>query len=67
MEFQTRSEKSGVRFHDTFERALDFAQEDKEVWKISFTIPDTRERVRFVRTDSGWVLEDVFGKRGLEG
>jgi hypothetical protein len=37
--------------------ALDHAIEDKTVWKVSFSLGE--ERVRLVRGDNGWVLEQL--------
>jgi len=46
-EVQTRSEETGLKFHKTIREALDYAEKDKTVWKISFSIG--KERVRLVR------------------
>jgi hypothetical protein len=46
-EIQTRSEETGIEFFDTLEEAMDHAEKDKTVWKISFSLDG--EAVRFVR------------------
>jgi hypothetical protein len=62
-EFQTRSEETGIILHRSMNDALNHADEDKSVWKISFTTPDTNERIRLVKTEHGWILENVYGER----
>lgn len=62
-EFQTRSEVNGIQYFLSFQLALENADLDKSVWKISYTTPDTKERIRLVKTEHGWVLETVFGIR----
>ena len=63
MEFQTRSEENGLTFHLTMNDALNYAKLDETIWKISFTIPVTNERIRLVKESIGWVLETVYGDR----
>ena len=61
MEVQTRSEKNGIDFHKSIRAALDAADKDKTIWKISFSVG--KERVRLVRCKykrlevEEWVLE----------
>lgn len=57
---QTRSEVSGLGTHLTFQDALKAARDDRTIWKISFDIEDDT-RIRLVRTDKGWVYENVMG------
>ena len=71
MEFQTRTKNGEMSTHETMEDALDYAQSlvetDDRVWKISFSLP-TKERIRLVMSEHGWILEDVYGyghKRGI--
>lgn len=64
MEFQTRSHRTNIQFHETLGQALSVAKEDSDVWKISFTLP-RGEQVRLIRTEVGWVLENVFGERHI--
>lgn len=49
MEFQTRSEANGLRNTETFAQALELAKADRSIWKISFTISETGERIRLVK------------------
>lgn len=59
---QTRSEMHGTRNFPTLKAAMDHADEDESVWKISFPLP-TGERVRLVRSGLAypdWVYEPVI-------
>lgn len=56
---QTRSEITGVKTHKTFQDALQASRDDKTIWKISFEISDG-SRIRLVKTDDGWIYEDVM-------
>jgi hypothetical protein len=47
MEFQTRSNDGDIAFHKTMQAALDHANGKKDIWKISFTIPETGEKISF--------------------
>jgi len=58
--FQTRSEETGLNEHKTLADALEAASKDQSIWKISFTIRDTNERVRLVRKyEQYWVYEPI--------
>lgn len=48
MEFQTRSEETGLAFFSTLKEAFDHAKADTSVWKIGFHLPNG-ESVRLVR------------------
>lgn len=63
MDFQTRSEETGLKAHGSLKTALDHAARDHSVWKVSFTL-ETGERVRLVRTPNGWVYENVLSTHG---
>lgn len=60
--FQTRSEKTGLDNHPTFEQAHVAALEDVTIWKISFSIGE--ERVRLLRfgtdTEPLWKYEPIL-------
>lgn len=61
IEFQTRSEESGLQFFSSLRDALNTAEKDQSIWKISFSLPNG-ERVRLVRTtllNSKWTLEQM--------
>ena len=60
MVFQTRSETNGILEFVSFDAALGEALKDKTVWKISFTIPETNERIRLVRSELGWLYEPIM-------
>lgn len=45
---QTRSESGGLEYFDTVQKALVYANEHEDVWKISFEAK-TGERIRLVR------------------
>jgi len=57
MEVQTRSEVNGLKFFKTVKEAVDEANKDPTVWKISFSIG--KERVRLVR------IKPLKGKKDL--
>ena len=60
MEFQTRSEVSGLATHQTLAQAFQAARKDKSIWKVSFSIPETKERVRLVKyNEVNWKLEPI--------
>ena len=61
MEFQTRSESTGLAVHPTLEAALDAAIADESIWKVSFSIAETGERIRLVWDDvvAAWKLESL--------
>lgn len=48
MDFQTRSEKNGLKYFETMKEAMGHAKDDETVWKVSFGLP-TGERIRLVR------------------
>lgn len=52
MEIQTRSEIHGLKQHATLKDAIEHAQKEHTVWKISFSI-ETGERVRLVKNSYG--------------
>lgn len=67
MTIQTRSEKTGLAYHNSMGEALEAAQRDKTIWKISFSVMG--EQIRLVKrlkfTDDtieqyNWVYEHVF-------
>ena len=65
MEFQTRSESTGLAVHPTLEAALDAAIADESIWKVSFSIAETGERVRLVWDNEGfWRLEQLASLPG---
>lgn len=61
--FQTRSDENGLRFFASFQDALDHAQYQTDVWKISFTHPQSGDHIRLIRTDMGWLYESIYGVR----
>lgn len=67
MEFQTRSEVTGVIQHKSLADALTAIHTDETIWKISFT-DENGERHRIVREFGGWtecpLMDEV--KKGLE-
>jgi len=58
---QTRASNGEIKQFPTLIQAFEEARANKKVEKISFTIDEFR--VRLVKTDIGWVYEDVFGNR----
>lgn len=59
--FQTRSEQTGIREWASLKDAIQAAEMDETIWKISFAIG--RERVRMIRKKrwniSEWVYEPI--------
>lgn len=60
IEIQTRGEISGLMYFDTLESALSYAEKNKDVWKISFSI-HSGERVRLVKdvVQGVWVYDPL--------
>lgn len=58
-EVQTRNTEGETLFFETIKEAFQQADLDPTVWKISWSDPDTEERVRFVREEenAGWKFE----------
>lgn len=55
--FQTRSEDNGFQYFPTLKQALENAEKDETVWKISFST-QSGERVRLILSiDGDWVFE----------
>lgn len=48
-ECQTRDHYGAIIQHPTVAAAFDAAEKDEDIWKISWTIQETGERVRFIR------------------
>ncbi len=48
MNIQTRSEKTGINHFTTFEEAIEVAEKDKTIWKISFALPTSGKRMILV-------------------
>lgn len=62
MEIQTRSEVEGIVIHSTIEDAFNYAADNPDVWKISWSNESTGERVRFVRSEPrgvSWEYESI--------
>lgn len=60
--FQTRSHKEDIKQFTFLKECFEEAKKDPEVWKISFNAPDGN-RIRLIRTEEGWLYEDVMGNR----
>jgi hypothetical protein len=58
MDFQTRSEENGIRSFSSLASAMEAAEKDPTIWKISFMVG--KENVRLVRNHSGWLYEPLF-------
>lgn len=58
MDFQTRSEENGIRSFSTLASAMEAAEKDPTIWKISFVVG--KENVRLVRTGAVWIYEPIF-------
>lgn len=59
MNIQTRSETNGLRFFKTADEAIEAAEQDPTIWKISYSFDE--KRIRLVKDDSGrWVREDLL-------
>lgn len=62
---QTRNDNGELKQFSTFASALEEARLDKGIWKISFDLPQTGDRIRLIKTESGWTYEDINGDRGI--
>lgn len=61
IEFQTRSEENGLRNLATLAEAFKQAEVDRTIWKISFTIPETNEKVRLVKNShNDWEYQSIM-------
>jgi len=49
---QTRDESGSCISHSTIAAAFLAASEDPEIWKVSWDVPETGERVRFTRRET---------------
>lgn len=56
-EYQTRSENTGVVQHPSLHDAFLHAEQDKSVWKISWT--ESGNRIRLVKAGDGWKYEPL--------
>jgi hypothetical protein len=54
---QTRAEDGSLCYFPTLSEAMKFADQNKSVWKLSFSFEG--ERVRLVRRDDGFVVEQL--------
>ena len=57
LKVQVRREDGAILFARSVTDAMQMAQEDQTIWKISWT--DIDERIRLVRRDSVWVFEPI--------
>lgn len=62
MDFQTRSEESGLNNFPSLALALEAAALDYSIWKISFSLPNG-ERVRLIGREKEWKLESILDWR----
>lgn len=58
MDFQTRSEENGMGYFSSLASAMEAAEKDPTIWKISFVVG--KESIRLVRNHSGWLYEPLF-------
>jgi hypothetical protein len=63
MDFQTRSEETGMMYHHSFVDAMNAAKKDPTIWKISFSI-QTGERIRLVKSmmSNQWIYQPILEK-----
>lgn len=54
---QLRSEKTGLQWTDSLEKAFEIASKDKTIWKISIQVGE--ERLRLVAKYGNWVVEQM--------
>jgi len=48
IKYQTRSESTGIKNHESFENAIKAAVDDDTIWKVSYSNLNGK-RIRFVR------------------
>lgn len=62
--YQTRSEETGLNFFDSLSEALDYAESDLTVWKISYTEKGTDNRIRLLKGNDGiWTNVPICPKK----
>lgn len=54
---QTRSEKSGLGYHENLRDALNASERDRTIWKISFDA--FGENIRLVRDGDDWFYDPI--------
>jgi hypothetical protein len=59
---QSRSEDGGLNFYPSIKMAMEAAETDLTIWKISWTDAITKERIRLVRQGDNWIYEPIFFK-----
>lgn len=60
VEVQTRADNGETRFFDSVKKAFGYADENRNVWKISWSDGTTHERIRMVRESGGnWRYEPM--------
>lgn len=70
---QTRGEKSELRYFPSLIEAIEYANANPDVWKVSVSVEGTYQRVRLVRHNPNWltrlfgakpkwVFEDIMGR-----
>ncbi len=65
IEYQIRSEDGSLRFSYSIRKAFIIAKKHNGI-KISFSNGKKgEERIRLIRTEQGWVYENIYGDRGI--
>jgi hypothetical protein len=65
VEVQTRNEEGACIMHASLKEAFEAAKCDKTIWKISWTIQETGERVRLIKAylhewnDHFWMYDPI--------
>lgn len=57
--FQVRSEETGLNNFATLDEALQAADRDRTIWKISFAAP-SGERVRLIKENGEWLFRPIY-------
>jgi hypothetical protein len=60
LEVQLRCEDGELLFARTVKEAMQMAEKDPDIWKISWTDSITDERIRLVRHGMVWVYEPIL-------
>ena len=58
MEYQTRDHDGECRVFPSFKEAIEYAESNPDVWKVSFTTPEG-DRIRLVETSDGWTYDPI--------
>jgi hypothetical protein len=59
---QTRSEELGLRYFSSVTEAIEYANANPSVWKVSVSVEGADQSVRLIRHNANW-LARLFGAK----